>query len=78
MITSIKWYDAKEVHPARNCDVLIVTRLTDSNKINATMSVIYEDGYFNGKEYSMNDTTVWWAYYDEVKQMLQTQEEDDF
>lgn len=58
----ITWHDPTDL-PVENCDVVVVLRFEDRpDKMNTVMGVKYEDGYFNGKEYSMNDHVVCWTY----------------
>ena len=59
---NITWHDPTDL-PVKNCDVVIISRNEDRpDKMNIVMDVIYEDGYFNGKEYNMNDRVVCWTY----------------
>lgn len=73
----IKWYDAKEVHPARNCDVVVMVEGT-SHKLTSVIDIRYEDGYFNGKEHAFKEV-VCWAYETDFEDVFNTfKEEDDF
>lgn len=58
----INWHKATE-HPEKDCSVVVILA-TDSkqSQMNTVMGVVYENGYFNGKEYNMNDRVVCWAY----------------
>lgn len=72
----IKWYDAKEVHPARNGWVVVIT--DRNNQIGTVIDVQYEDGYFNGKE-SKFDNVACWAYESDFEDVFNNfKEEDDF
>ena len=72
----IKWYNAKEVHPAKNCWVVVITE--HNNHLGAVMDVLYEDGYFNGEETAFNDV-ICWAYEEDFKKVFNDfKEEDDF
>ena len=78
METTIKWYDATKVHPAKNCMVLLAIKSDAGKEINTIMDVTYHDGHFNGKEHSMNRNAAWWAYFDDVTGQMLAKEEDDF
>lgn len=73
----ITWYDAKVVHPAKNGWVVVMTE--HNNKLGAVMSLLYEDGYFNGKETPFNDVACW-AYESEFERVFNDyfEKEDDF
>ena len=73
----VKWHDAKEVHPARNCRVVVMTE-TDNHLLASIIGVEYKDGYFNGKEHQFKDV-VCWAYESELEPIFDAfREEDDF
>lgn len=74
--TEIEWYDAKEVHPARECEVVVMTQ-TNSGKLCTVMNVEYEDGCFNGKMCELD--VVCWTYTTDFENTFnQFKEEDDF
>ncbi len=76
--SGIEWYSAKEVHPARNCDVVIITEFPHNHKLGTIFTVKYEDGHFNGKEYEVKDV-ICWTYKSEFEPMFKCfKEEDDF
>lgn len=76
MMNAIKWYDAKEVHPAKECWVVVITER--DKHLGVVMDVLYEDGYFNGKESAFNNV-ICWAYEKDFEDVLkQFKEEDDF
>lgn len=71
-----KWYDAKEVHPAKECWVVVITER--DKDLGMVMSVLYEDGCFNGKKTPFNDV-ICWAYEEDFKKVFNDfTEEDDF
>lgn len=55
----IEWFNAKKVHPAKNGWVVVMTER--DNELSTVMSILYEDGYFNGKAAPFEDV-VCWAY----------------
>lgn len=61
MQTVINWYNAKEVHPAKNGNVLAITKIDSDSEVRCMMNVLYEDGYFNGKEHEIKNV-LYWAY----------------
>lgn len=74
----IKWHDAKEVHPAGNCDVVVMTEFPHNHKLGTVFTIKYEDGHFNGKQYEVKDV-VCWAYKSEFEPIFDAfREEDDF
>lgn len=73
----VKFYNAKELHPAKNCRVVVMTE-TSNHKLASIISVEYRDGYFNGKEHQFKDV-VCWAYETEFEAAFNSfREEDDF
>ena len=76
MINNIRWYNAKELHPAKKCEVVVMTQ-TDSGKLCTVMNVPYEEGFFNGKDSRLD--VLCWAYIDDFENTFnQFKEEDDF
>lgn len=81
LVKGIKFYNAKEVHPAKDCEVLVLTGGQYTDGLESIISVSYHDGYFNGKEYSLNDKVYAWAYateFESVFKGFKEKEEDDF
>lgn len=79
LVKGIKFYNAKEVHPAKDCEVLVLTGGQYTDGLEAILGVSYHDGHFNGKEHSMNDKVYAWAYATELESVFNTfKEEDDF
>lgn len=79
MKTSLTWYDARECKPVKNCQVLAITVIKNTNKCNCMMDLSYEDGYFNGEQFSMNDTVRYWAPLPEAEEVFNAiRKEDDF
>lgn len=74
----IDLYDAKEVHPAKDCcEVIVITECEDGS-LNTLMNVRYHDGAFNGSGI-VNDSTRYWGYMPSMKDIdAAFAKEDDF
>lgn len=79
MKSILTWYDARECRPIKNCQVLAIMAVRNTNRCNCMMELSYRDGYFNGKEYSLNDTVRYWAPLPEAEELFNAiKKEDDF
>lgn len=75
METKIRWYNAKEVLPAKNCRVLVI-HCVSCEGIPYIMDVEYANGEFN-PGYHMH--VLYWAYLPDIKSVdPEYTEEDDF
>ena len=78
MITTLTWHEAREVLPEKDCEVLAIS-ITPLGMVNLMHRLSYEDGHFNGKTYSMDDSVRYWALVPKAQEIGDAiKEEDDF
>ena len=58
----VTWHSVTE-RPDNYTDVVVILRHPElQGKINTVLSVLYHDDHFNGKNHSVDDEVVCWAY----------------